>query len=393
MAMACTCLPVPSLAGLWPGCCSVESSFLTAAIAPRHPGSTCLGPHIPPAPLTTGPAASRGHSPGSPGVPRSFQTARGGGNGVSHALGSLQVPSSGPGPSPRMSAQQPQCPVPRHGQESRGWEQPCGPGLSCEGCVGKPHPLASLPPGAPAGHVQAGQCLSATWSSPETDGSTMSGRREGPAPGERAELGGAERTPAQGEASCVGRPSSPAVAQATGQTLGTGSNPGRGTARSQAQMQAPRLPVGTHVDDGIRLDVVHVGVPQAQLLAIPLGAADDACGHRVLQGEGAADGHHELARPQVCRVAQQQHRELFLGRGSSEPDPGGMGPGQPYGGQGEANQVPVWPGPRGPHLCQRPGSKLAAVTAAAPPAARLTLGWILMVAMSDFLSMSLMVAS
>lgn len=68
----------------------------------------------------------------------------------------------------------------------------------------------------------------------------------------------------------------------------------------------------THVDDGVRLDVVHVRVPQAQLPAVPLGRADDARGHRVLQGEGAADGHHELPRPQVCRVAQQQRRQLFL---------------------------------------------------------------------------------
>lgn len=77
-----------------------------------------------------------------------------------------------------------------------------------------------------------------------------------------------------------------------------------------------------HVDDGVRLDVVHVRVPQAQLLAVPLRRADDARGHRVLQGEGAADGHHKLAGPQVCRVAQKQSRELFLQGGGTTQEGG-----------------------------------------------------------------------
>lgn len=87
---------------------------------------------------------------------------------------------------------------------------------------------------------------------------------------------------------------------------------------------------GTHVDDGICLDIVHVRVPEAQLAAVPLGRAHDPRGHGVLQGEGAADGHHELAGPQVSRVAQQQRGELFLGRTREElrcgplvgPEPG-----------------------------------------------------------------------
>lgn len=41
----------------------------------------------------------------------------------------------------------------------------------------------------------------------------------------------------------------------------------------------------THVDDGVRLDVLHVRVFESQLQAIPMGRADDACGDRVLQGE------------------------------------------------------------------------------------------------------------
>jgi len=55
----------------------------------------------------------------------------------------------------------------------------------------------------------------------------------------------------------------------------------------------------THVDDGVGLDVVHVRVAQAQLLASPLGGADDAGGDSVLEGERAADGDHKLAGPQV----------------------------------------------------------------------------------------------
>lgn len=70
--------------------------------------------------------------------------------------------------------------------------------------------------------------------------------------------------------------------------------------------------LSTHVDDGVRLDVVHVGVAEAQFLASPLGGAHDARGDGVLQGERAADGHHELARAQVRRAAQQQHRQLHL---------------------------------------------------------------------------------
>lgn len=105
------------------------------------------------------------------------------------------------------------------------------------------------------------------------------------------------------------------------------------------QGRARQRRLRTHVDDGVRLDVVHVRVPQAQLPAIPLGRAHDARGHCVLQGEGAADGHHKLAGTQVCRVAQQQRRELFLGeegrfscmslmgtRARSGQAPGGVAP-------------------------------------------------------------------
>lgn len=56
------------------------------------------------------------------------------------------------------------------------------------------------------------------------------------------------------------------------------------------------LSIFTHVDDGVRLDVVHVRVAEAQLLASPLGGADDPSGDSVLQGEWAAYGDHKLTR-------------------------------------------------------------------------------------------------
>ena len=68
-----------------------------------------------------------------------------------------------------------------------------------------------------------------------------------------------------------------------------------------------------HVDDGVRLDVLHGGVGEAQLGAVPLGRADDAGGHRVLQGEGTADRHHKLPRPEVRGPAQLQDGQRVLG--------------------------------------------------------------------------------
>lgn len=104
-------------------------------------------------------------------------------------------------------------------------------------------------------------------------------------------------------APCHGKKELPSSEQSGEGWVGRGAGP------------SPAEAAGTHVDDGVRLDVVHVRVPQAQLPAIPLGRAHDARGHCVLQGKGAADGHHKLAGTQVCRLAQQQRRELFLGEG------------------------------------------------------------------------------
>lgn len=67
-----------------------------------------------------------------------------------------------------------------------------------------------------------------------------------------------------------------------------------------------------HVNDCICLDVVHVRVAETQLLAPPLGGADNTRCDGVLQGERASNGNHELARAQVCRASQQQHRQLYL---------------------------------------------------------------------------------
>lgn len=55
----------------------------------------------------------------------------------------------------------------------------------------------------------------------------------------------------------------------------------------------------SHVYDGVSLDVVHIGVLEAQLQAVAMGRADDAGGDGVLQGEGASHRYHKLARAQV----------------------------------------------------------------------------------------------
>lgn len=69
---------------------------------------------------------------------------------------------------------------------------------------------------------------------------------------------------------------------------------------------------GTYIDDGISLDVVHVGVAEPQLLAPALRGADNARGHRVLQGKGTPNGHHKLPWPQVCRLTKQKNWQFTL---------------------------------------------------------------------------------
>ena len=70
--------------------------------------------------------------------------------------------------------------------------------------------------------------------------------------------------------------------------------------------------VWAHINDSISLDVVHVWVHDAQLLAVSLGGADDAGGDSVLQSKGAANRHHKLPWPQISWAAQRQHRKVLL---------------------------------------------------------------------------------
>lgn len=64
----------------------------------------------------------------------------------------------------------------------------------------------------------------------------------------------------------------------------------------------------SHIDNSVRLYVVHIRVSEAQLLAVSLSGADDASGDSILEGKGAADCDHKLSGPQVCTVAQKQYR-------------------------------------------------------------------------------------
>lgn len=55
--------------------------------------------------------------------------------------------------------------------------------------------------------------------------------------------------------------------------------------------------IWAYVDDSVCLDIVHVGVAEAKLLAATLSGADDSRRHSVLEGKGASDGNHKLTRP------------------------------------------------------------------------------------------------
>lgn len=72
------------------------------------------------------------------------------------------------------------------------------------------------------------------------------------------------------------------------------------------------LCVWAHINNSISLDVVHVWVHDAELLAVSLGGADDTGGDSVLQSEGAANCHHKLPWPQISWLGQSQHRKLLL---------------------------------------------------------------------------------
>lgn len=76
--------------------------------------------------------------------------------------------------------------------------------------------------------------------------------------------------------------------------------------------ERPARPRRAHVDDGVRLDVVHVRVPEPQLFAASLGGTDDPGGDCVLKGKRASDGDHELSWPQLRGAAKQQDRQPSL---------------------------------------------------------------------------------
>lgn len=77
------------------------------------------------------------------------------------------------------------------------------------------------------------------------------------------------------------------------------------TAREQDREKA-------HINNGVSLNVVHVGVAKAQLFATSLCGADDPRGNGVLEGKWATNGNDEFSWSQVSRSPQHQHRQLFL---------------------------------------------------------------------------------
>ncbi len=74
----------------------------------------------------------------------------------------------------------------------------------------------------------------------------------------------------------------------------------------------------SYINNGICLNVVHVGVAEAQLSASSLSGADDSCSNCILEGERAADGDHKLPWSQVWWAAKQQYRKIGLQEGNTE---------------------------------------------------------------------------
>ncbi len=77
-------------------------------------------------------------------------------------------------------------------------------------------------------------------------------------------------------------------------------------------MHDDNAPSFAYIDDGISLNVVHVGVAKAQLSAPSLSGADDSRGNCILEGKRAADSDHKLPWSQVWWTAQQQYGKLGL---------------------------------------------------------------------------------
>lgn len=55
----------------------------------------------------------------------------------------------------------------------------------------------------------------------------------------------------------------------------------------------------SYIDDGVSLNVLHVGVAKAELFASSLSGADDSCSNRILEGKRAANSNHKLPWSQV----------------------------------------------------------------------------------------------
>lgn len=68
----------------------------------------------------------------------------------------------------------------------------------------------------------------------------------------------------------------------------------------------------TYIDNGICLNVVHIGVAEPQLLPSTLSSTDDPCRHCVLQGKRTSNRHYKFSWPQVCRLAEQKNWQFTL---------------------------------------------------------------------------------
>lgn len=64
-------------------------------------------------------------------------------------------------------------------------------------------------------------------------------------------------------------------------------------------MRDDNTPSFTYIDDGVGLNVVHVGVAKAQLSSPSLSGADDSRSNCILEGKWAADSDHKLPWSQV----------------------------------------------------------------------------------------------
>lgn len=67
-----------------------------------------------------------------------------------------------------------------------------------------------------------------------------------------------------------------------------------------------------YINNGICLDIIHIRVLQAELMAASVCRADDTSRYCVLKGKRASHSHHELPWSQVWWTAEQKHRQRSL---------------------------------------------------------------------------------